>query len=114
MAYNQFLADRINNILNQKHISFEKKKMMGGLCYMVDEKMCLGVIKDNFMARIDPLIYAEALQKTGCKPMDFTGRVLKGFVLVEPIGIDTDIDLESWIQNCLDFNPKAKRSKKKK
>ncbi|MGC9342589.1 MAG: TfoX/Sxy family protein [Bacteroidales bacterium] len=56
MAYDEFLADRIRAALKDKQISFDEKKMMGGLCYMVDEKMCVGVIKDNLMARIDPAI----------------------------------------------------------
>ena len=87
--------------------------MMGGLCYMVDDKMCIGVVKNNLMARIDPDIYEVALTKTGCKEMDFTGRSMKGFVFVEPRGIDLDEDLDYWVELCLDFNPLAKSSKKK-
>jgi hypothetical protein len=45
--------------------------------------------------------------------MDFTGRPMKGYVFIDPIGIDMDKDLEYWIQLCLDYNPKAKSSKKK-
>ena len=114
MAYDEHLADRIRNVLKEKNASFEEKKMMGGLCYMVDEKMCVGVIKNSLMARIDPEFYNEALTKKGCKIMDFTGRPMKGFVLIEPEGIDLDDDLDYWIQHCLDFNPLAKRSKKRK
>jgi len=85
--------------------------MMGGLCYMVDDKMCIGVVKNNLMARIDPDIYEEALTKKGCKEMDFTGRSMKGFVFVEPRGVDLDEDLDYWVELCLDFNPLAKSSK---
>ncbi|ETN96653.1 TfoX/Sxy family protein [Zhouia amylolytica] len=113
MAYDNFLADRIRLCLKEKHISFEEKKMMGGLCFMVEDKMCVGVVKDNLMARIDPDIYDKALQKKGCREMDFTGRPMKGFVFVEPEGIDLDQDLNYWIQLCLKYNPKAKSSKKK-
>ena len=113
MAYDEFLADRIRDALNNRKISFEERKMMGGLCYMVDDKMCIGVVKNNLMARIDPDIYEEALTKTGCKEMDFTGRSMKGFVFVEPRGIDLDEDLDYWVELCLDFNPLAKSSKKK-
>ena len=87
--------------------------MMGGLCYMVDDKMCVGVVKDRLMARIDPDIYDEALSKPGCREMDFTGRPMKGFVFVEPVGIDMDEDLDYWVELCLDFNPRAQSSKKK-
>jgi TfoX/Sxy family transcriptional regulator of competence genes len=113
MAYDEFLADRIKASLESKHISFIEKKMMGGLCYMVEDKMCVGVVKNNLMARIDPEIYEQALTKTGCREMDFTGKSMKGFVFVEPEGIDMDEDLDYWVQLCLDFNPKAKSSKKK-
>lgn len=114
MAYDEFLADRIRAALKDKQISFDEKKMMGGLCYMVDEKMCVGVIKDNLMARIDPAIQEQALSRKGCKEMDFNGRSMKGFIFVAPEGLDMHEDLDYWIQLCLDFNPKAKASKKKK
>ena len=111
MAYDEFLGERISDVLNQKHVRYETRKMMGGLCFMINDKMALGVIKDSLLARIDPDIYQSSLKKKGCQPMDFTGRVMKGFVRVLPIGIDTDKELEYWIQVCLDFNPKAKSSK---
>lgn len=114
MAYDEFLADRIRFFLKDKQVLFEEKKMMGGLCYMVDNKMCIGVVKNNLMARIDPEIYEQALSKRGCREMDFTGRAMKGFVFVESGGVDMDVDLDYWIKLCLDFNPKAKSSKKKK
>ena len=86
---------------------------MGGLCFMVNGKMCAGIIDDALMARIGPQFYLEALQKPGCREMDFTGRPLKGFVYVDAEGIDEDEDLAYWVQLCLDFNPRAKSSRKK-
>ncbi len=85
---------------------------MGGLCIMVNDKMCVGVMKNNLMVRIDPKQYSELLYTRGSKEMDFTGRPLKGFLIVEPSGVDLDSDLEYWIDLCLAFNPKAKASKK--
>lgn len=114
MAYDEFLADRIRTILREKQVLVDEKKMMGGLSFMVDNKMCVGIVQDNLMARIDPDIYDYALTKKGCKEMDFTGRTMKGFVFVEPEGIDMDKDLEYWIKLCIDYNPKAKSSKNKK
>jgi len=87
--------------------------MMGGVAFMVNNKMCVGVIKDEMMARIDPEIYDEALEKNGCHPMDFTGRPMKGWVLISSEGIDKVKDLEYWIGLALDFNQKAKVSKNK-
>ncbi len=113
MAYDELLADRIRLVLKSKKVPNLEKKMMGGLCFMVDDKMCVGIVKNEFMARIDPDIYEMALSKKGCHTMNFTGRPMKGFVFVTPEGIDLDKDLEYWIQLCLDYNPKAKSSKKK-
>ena len=58
MAYNEYLQERINSILNEKKVQFEARKMMGGLCYMVDNKMCLGIIKDD-MIQTPPLSAGE-------------------------------------------------------
>lgn len=112
MAYDEFLSERIRSVLQTRKVPFEEKKMMGGVCYMVDDKMCVGVVKDKLMARIDPEIYDEALTRPGCREMDFTGRKMKGFVFVEPEGTDLDEDLDRWVEMCLDFNPRAKSSKK--
>lgn len=113
MAYNELLADRIRLQLKSKQVAFAEKKMMGGLTFMVDDKMCVGIVKENLMCRIDPEIYEQALHKEGCKPMDFTGRPMAGYVFIEPHAIDLDDQLAYWIQLALDFNPKAKSSKKK-
>ncbi|MCB0711461.1 MAG: TfoX/Sxy family protein [Ignavibacteriae bacterium] len=113
MAYSNGLAERIRTELEERQVQFEEKKMMGGLTFMVDEKMCVGVVGEDLMARIDPDIYEEALTKEGCKEMEFTGRPMKGFVFVEPEGTGRDQQLEYWISLCLQYNPKAKSSKKK-
>ena len=111
MAYSEVLAKRIRKILIPKNLQVEEKKMMGGLTFMVDEKMCVGVVRDDLMVRIAPEEYEFALQKTGCRPMDFTGRPMPGFVFVNHDGISTDQDLENWLNLALEFNPRAKKSK---
>lgn len=80
---------------------------------MVDDKMCVGVMNDGMMVRIDPAVYEDALKREGCQPMEFTGRPMKGFVTVSQEGIDLDEDLDHWIGLALEFNPRAKASKKK-
>lgn len=87
--------------------------MMGGLCIMVKDKMCMGIEKTRLMARIDPEIYESALKKKGCTEMNFTGKPMKGYVFVDSKAVDMDNDLAYWVQLCLDYNPKAKSSKKK-
>ncbi len=119
MAFSQYQADRITQLLESKGIHFEAKKMMGGLCFMVDGKMCCGIHFDKkrqtdlLMARIGESAYDAALSKEGCLPMDFTGRPMKGYVFISPEGFDMDKDLEYWLDLCIAFNPMAKSSKKK-
>lgn len=114
MAYDEYLGERIANYLISKKIPFEAKKMMGGLCIMVDDKMCVGVIKNDLMARVGEDAYDSLLSKQHARAMDFTKRPMKGYLYVDPNGIDREDDLAYWIDQCLAFNPKAKSSKKKK
>lgn len=112
MAYEQKLADRIMDSL--VHLDdVEEKHMFGGVCYMVNGKMCIGVVGDEMMCRIDPEIYEDALERDGCRQMDFTGRPMKGYVYVSKEGMKTKKNFEYWIELCLAFNKKAKPSKKK-
>jgi TfoX/Sxy family transcriptional regulator of competence genes len=92
----------------------EEKLMFGGVCYMVNGKMCVGVIKDEMMCRIDPDVFEDALERNDCRPMDFTGKSMKGFIYVNEDGIRAKKDFEYWINLCLDYNKKAKASPKKK
>ncbi|MCX6351516.1 MAG: TfoX/Sxy family protein [Bacteroidetes bacterium] len=112
MAYNEGLADRIREAL-QYQPDIKEKEMMGGLTFMVNDKMCVGIIKDEMMCRIDPNFHETAIEKTGCRTMDFTKRPMKGYVMVEDIGMHTDEEFDYWISLCLEFNSKAKSSKKK-
>ena len=113
MAFDEYLQERIELILNERNVTFEAKKMMGGLCYMVDDKMCLGIVKNDLMARVGTENYESLIVKKGARPMDFTKRPMKGYIFVEPEGVDFQEDLEFWIDQCLAFNPEAKSSKKK-
>lgn len=113
MAYSEKIANRIREALG--HIKkVEEKNMFGGVCFMVNDKMCIGVNLDEIMCRIDPEREEEALSRTGARPMDFTGRPMKGYVFVHEDAIKKKSDLDYWINLCLEFNPKAKASKKKK
>ena len=116
MAYSELLADRIRQILDNKKlkVSVEEKRMFGGLCFMIDGKMCVGVHEERFMGRLDPEIQEEVMKRKGCREMDFTKRPMRGFVFVDPEGTDMEEDLTFWVDTCLEFNPRAKASKKKK
>ena len=113
MAYNEHLAERISNLLTSKGAFFAAKKMMGGLTFMVDGKMCVGIHKEQLMARIDPEVEAIAVKRPGATQMKFTGRPMKGFIFVEAEGVDMEDDLEYFVDLALEYNPRAKASKKK-
>lgn len=113
MAYNEALAERVKELLHAKKIKYTEKKMFGGLCFLVDDKMLLGVEKNRLMTRIDPDDEAAALKKKGAKPMDFTGKIMKGFLFVDDNAVEMDKDLEYWVDLCMKYNPKAKASNKK-
>ena len=75
--------------------------------------MCIGVIKDELMCRIDPAEQEVALSRPGCRVMDFTARPMKGYVLIDKSGMKTSQNFDYWIDLALAFNPIAKASKKK-
>lgn len=112
MAYDENLAERIRQAI--VHLdNIEEKEMMGGLTFMYNNKMCVGVIKDEMICRIDPKLNDEVLEKAGCRPMDFTGKPMKGWITIDEFGMKKDVDLNYWIQLAVDFNKNAKASKKK-
>ena len=112
MAYDKELADRIREQLVNLPV-IEEKEMMGGLAFMVNEKMCVGVIKDEMMCRIDPEFHEKAVEITGCRTMDFTKRPMKGWVMIDNTGMRTQKEFEFWINLALEFNINSKRSGKK-
>jgi len=114
LAYNEKLADRTREIIADTHKITEEKKMFGGLCFMVNDKMCVGVEQERLMVRLDPAKYDEVIEKEGCKPMDFTGKVMKGFVFVDADALKTKKQLAYWVGLALEYNKIAKSSKKKK
>ncbi len=112
MSYSESLANRIRTSL-QNLDNVEEKQMMGGLCFMVNDKMCVGIIKDDLMCRVDPDLKPELLEKQGYFEMMFTGRPMKAFVQVDETGLRNQADFDFWIKQCLEYNPKAQASKKK-
>ena len=119
MAYNEFLADRVRQRLASKGLT-EIKNMMGGLVFMVNDKMCVGVDQDRktgedrLMVRVGKTPYEKLLFKKGSREMDFTGKVMRGFLFIEPNGFDSEKDLDFWIEKALEFNKEAVKSDKVK
>lgn len=114
MAYDEKLANRTRELISKTHQITEERKMFGGLCFMVNHKMCVGVEQERMMVRLDPEIYEEVIEKEGCHPMDFTGRPMRGYVFVDASALSTAKKLSYWISLALNYNAVAKVSKKKK
>ena len=110
MAYDEYLGERINQFMRSKSINFYTKKMMGGLVFMVNNKMCCGIHIDKkfgdslLMAKIGEKAYEFEIKKEECLPMEFTGRPMRGYIFVKPTGFDSHNELEYWIQKAIDFN----------
>lgn len=102
MAFDEGLAQRLREILAAREDVVEKR-MFGGLAFMVSGNMCCGVLGEDLMARVGPAQYASLLQLPHARPMDFTGKPLKGFVYVGHEGIASDDELAVWVERCLEF-----------
>jgi len=113
MAFNEKLAARVRERLSGLH-PIEEKKMMGGLTFMYNDKMCVGIMKDSLMCRIDPALHEMALTKPGTSTIDFIKMPNSGYILVAETALKSEKDFNYWIELALDFNKKAKSSKKMK
>ena len=113
MAYNEKLADRVREMIAVDHKNVVEKKMFGGLCFMVNDKMLVGVETERLMVRLDPAVYEEALGKDGASQMDFTGKVMKGYVFVDINALNTQKKLAYWIDLALAYNKVVKVARKK-
>jgi hypothetical protein len=102
MAYDEHLATRIRAVLADQPTLVEKK-MFGGLTFMLHGHMCCGVVREELMARVGPAQYADALGMSYAREMDFTGRPMKGIVIVAPEGFERDEDLAAWVQRGVQF-----------
>ena len=102
MPYNEGLAERIHEQFQDRH-DVEAKKMFGGLCFMVSNHMCCGIVKETLMLRVGPDNYEQCLAKKYASEMDFTGKVLKGMVYVSPKGVESDSDLSDWLDIAIGF-----------
>jgi hypothetical protein len=101
MPYDEQLANRIRPLL--KGHSVTEKKMFSGIAFMVNGYMCCGVSGNNLVVRTGLDGFEDALARPHARPMDFTGRPMKGFVYINPQGYREDRDLQSWTQWGLDF-----------
>jgi TfoX/Sxy family transcriptional regulator of competence genes len=102
MAYSEALAQRIRAVL-QDELGVTERKMFGGLAFMLRGNMCCGVVKDELMLRVGAEQYAAALARPHARPMDFTGKPMKGMIYVDTTGVATADNLAEWVQWGVNF-----------
>ncbi len=100
MAYDKKLAARIRAILDDR-VDVREQPMFGGLTFMVAGRMCCGVARDELIVRLDPDREADALAEPHARPMDFTGRPMRGFVTVQPEGLK-GAHLNQWVREAVE------------
>ena len=102
MAYDERLAHRVRlELAAQEGVS--EKRMFGGMAFMVQGNMALAIDKDRLMVRVGPHRYEASLKRPHAGPMDMTGRPMRGFVVVQPEGLDNKESLQDWVQQGVEF-----------
>ena len=102
MAYDERLAKRIRCAV-KIHPDITEKRMFGGLAFLKQGKMFCGVVKGELMVRVGPSVCVEFLKEAHVRPMDFTGRPMKGFVFVETAGCRTEKAVQCWVERGIEF-----------
>jgi TfoX/Sxy family transcriptional regulator of competence genes len=102
MPFDERLAARVRAVLSDRADVVEKR-MFGGLAFMVNGRMCCGIVKDDLMLKVGPQKHQELLAKPHARPMDFTGRPSKGMLYISAAGVRTEAALRSWIDKALEF-----------
>jgi TfoX N-terminal domain len=99
MSYDVGLAQRVREVLGDRP-GLSERAMFGGLAFLIDGKMFVGIRGSTLMARVGAERYQDALAVAHVRKMDFTGRPLKGYVYVDPPGLGKDKDLQAWVLWC--------------
>ncbi len=102
MAYDEGLAERVREVLSVRE-DIAEKKMFGGLSFLLDGNMAVGVIGEELIVRVGPHDYDEALTHEHTRAFDFTGRAMSGWVVVGPEGFEEDEDLTDWVLRGVGF-----------
>jgi TfoX/Sxy family transcriptional regulator of competence genes len=102
VAYDERLAERVRRALARRD-GLSERKMFGGIAFMLGGNMCCGVANGELMVRVGPERHEEALAQPHARPMDFTGRPMKGMVYVGPEGYRSDADLAAWVSQGAQF-----------
>jgi TfoX/Sxy family transcriptional regulator of competence genes len=113
MVYDETLADRIRQAVGPRTDVVERK-MFGGVAFLLDGKMFVGIVKDDLMVRVGPEQYEATLDESHVRPMDFTGRPMNGYVFVGPGGSRNVKAIKKWVDRGLEFVATVPQTKKKR
>lgn len=102
MAYDERLAARIRAVLADRK-GLTERRMFGGIAFMLHGNMACGLTSDSLMVRVGPHRFEDALAQPHARPMDFTGRPMKGMVYVAPAGYETEEGLAAWVRRGIDY-----------
>ncbi len=102
MTEDEVLSERIRPILAGR-MGFSEKKMFGGVCFLINGNMCAGTWKGLLIVRLGKENHAETLRKPHTKPANITGRVMKGWAMVDPAGLVSGGDLKEWLDSAAMF-----------
>jgi len=102
MPYDEGLAERIRGGLGG-HAGISEMRSFGGLWFLLNGNMSCGVLNDEYVVRVGPGAYDDALAREHARPMDFTGRPMRGWVYIAPDGFGEDAELDGWIALGLEF-----------
>ena len=102
MAYDEGVAQRLREVLGEEDGVVEKR-MFGGIAFMLHGNMCCGVVGEELMVRVGPKAHDDALAEPHARPMDFTGRPMRGMIYVGVRGFESDADLEAWVARGASF-----------
>ena len=102
MAYSEDTAQRVRGLLAGEP-GLSERKMFGGLCFMVSGNMACGVLNDDLVVRVGAKGHEDAVSQPHARPMDLTGRPMKGMVYVGPGGLESPEELKGWVERGLRF-----------
>ncbi len=102
MPFDENLARRLREQLGGR-AGVTEKAMFGGKAFFIDGNLCVGVIRDNLVARVGPERFPDAMERRGVRAFDLTGRPMSGWVMVAPAGCPDDAALASWVSESLEY-----------
>ncbi|MBA4018470.1 MAG: RNA methyltransferase [Pirellula sp.] len=102
MPYSRQLADRVRQTLGKQR-GLTEKRMFGGVCFLLQGNMLVGIWEQSLIARLGPDEAARALTEPNVREFDATGRPMRGWVVVDPDGLERDDQLAAWLARAQEF-----------